>query len=81
MDEATSALDSEAEQAIQESMKNLMKGKTALIIAHRLSTISSLDRLIVMDDGKIVEEGTHKELLEKNGRYARLWKMQSDGFM
>ena len=62
-------------------MKNLMKGKTALIIAHRLSTISSLDRLIVMDDGKIVEEGTHKELLEKNGRYARLWKMQSDGFM
>jgi ATP-binding cassette subfamily B protein len=81
MDEATSALDSETEWAVKESMKNLMKGKTVLVIAHRLSTISNLDRLIVMEDGAIVEDGNHFDLVKKNGRYASLWKMQSDGFL
>ncbi len=81
LDEATSALDSEIESAIQESLKNLMKGKTVIAIAHRLSTIAQLDRLIVIEDGKIVEDGTHKELLKKNGLYSRLWELQSGGFL
>ncbi len=81
LDEATSALDSEIESAIQESLKTLMKGKTVLAIAHRLSTIAELDRLIVMHEGKIVEDGTHEELLKKNGLYSRLWKLQSGGFL
>ncbi len=81
LDEATSALDSESEVYIQSSLWDLMQGKTALVIAHRLSTIQRLDRIIVLDKGKIVEEGTHKSLLKKNGLYARLWKHQSGGFL
>lgn len=81
MDEATSALDSETEKAIQKSMQHLMKGKSVIVIAHRLSTISNLDRLLVMDNGKIVEEGRHEELIKKGGKYSKLWKLQSDGFL
>jgi len=81
LDEATSALDSESEKLIQAGFKKLMEGKTVIAIAHRLSTIVHLDRLIVMDDGKIIEDGTHKELLEQDGLYARLWSMQSGGFL
>jgi ATP-binding cassette, subfamily B, multidrug efflux pump len=81
LDEATSALDSEVEAAIQESLYRLMEGKTVVAIAHRLSTIAAMDRLIVMDQGQIVEEGTHRELLTKNGLYARLWEHQSGGFL
>lgn len=81
LDEATSALDSEVEVAIQESLDEMMKGKTVIAIAHRLSTIAAMDRLIVMDDGRIIEQGTHAELLTKNGTYARLWHHQSGGFL
>ncbi|MCB9988898.1 MAG: ABC transporter ATP-binding protein [Rhodospirillales bacterium] len=81
LDEATSALDSESEKLIQESLKGLMEGKTVIAIAHRLSTIAHLDRLIVMEDGKIVEDGPHKELLKQKGLYAKLWEMQSGGFI
>ena len=81
LDEATSALDSEVEVAIQESLDEMMQGKTVIAIAHRLSTIAAMDRLIVMDDGRIIEQGTHSELLGKNGIYARLWQHQSGGFL
>jgi ATP-binding cassette subfamily B multidrug efflux pump len=81
LDEATSALDSEVEAAIQESLATLMEGKTVIAIAHRLSTLQLMDRLIVMDDARIVEEGTHKELLENGGLYAGLWSRQSGGFL
>ena len=81
LDEATSALDSEVEAAIQQSLYTLMEGKTVVAIAHRLSTIAALDRLIVMDAGRIVEQGTHAELLAMNGIYARLWAHQSGGFL
>jgi len=81
LDEATSALDSEAEAAIQASLYDLMEGKTVVAIAHRLSTIAAMDRLIVLDKGRIVEEGTHRELLERGGLYARLWAHQSGGFL
>jgi len=81
LDEATSALDSEVEIAIQESLFDLMKGKTVIAIAHRLSTIAAMDRLIVMDKGRIIEEGSHQDLLEKNGLYAQLWQHQSGGFL
>ena len=81
LDEATSALDSEVEIAIQESLFDLMKGKTVIAIAHRLSTIAAMDRLVVMDQGRIIEEGSHQELLEKNGLYAQLWQHQSGGFL
>ncbi|MCE1117693.1 MULTISPECIES: ABC transporter ATP-binding protein [Pseudomonas] len=81
LDEATSALDSEVEVAIQESLDEMMQGKTVIAIAHRLSTIAAMDRLIVMDEGRIIEQGTHAELLGKNGTYARLWQHQSGGFL
>lgn len=81
MDEATSALDSEVEHAIQENLHTLMEGKTVIAIAHRLSTISQLDRLLVLENGKIIEDGTHAELLKKGGAYARLWSRQSGGFL
>ncbi|CAM3630981.1 Putative multidrug export ATP-binding/permease protein [Vibrio aerogenes CECT 7868] len=81
LDEATSALDSEVEAAIQESLYQLMEGKTVIAIAHRLSTIAAMDRLIVLDEGKVVEEGTHQELLDKNGIYAHLWEHQTGGFI
>jgi ATP-binding cassette, subfamily B, multidrug efflux pump len=81
LDEATSALDSEVEAAIQESLYRLMEGKTVVAIAHRLSTIAAMDRLVVMDQGRIVEQGNHAELLAANGLYARLWAHQSGGFL
>ncbi len=81
LDEATSALDSEVESAIQENLYTLMEGKTVIAVAHRLSTIAAMDRLIIMDKGRIVEEGTHKQLIKKNGLYASLWKRQSGGFL
>ena len=81
LDEATSALDSEVEAAIQESLDKMMLGKTVIAIAHRLSTIAAMDRLIVLDKGQIVEQGTHAELLEKGGLYAKLWAHQSGGFL
>ena len=81
LDEATSALDSEVESEIQEQFELLMRGKTVLAIAHRLSTIAQMDRLIVLDQGRIVEQGPHKELLEKNGVYVRFWRRQSGGFI
>jgi ATP-binding cassette subfamily B multidrug efflux pump len=81
LDEATSALDSEVEAAIQEQLHALMQGKTVIAIAHRLSTIAALDRLVVMDQGRIVEQGTHRELLEQGGIYAALWRRQSGGFL
>ena len=81
LDEATSALDSEVEAAIQESFQSLMAGKTVVAIAHRLSTIAAMDRLIVMDRGRIVEEGTHESLLQRGGLYADLWSRQSGGFL
>ena len=81
LDEATSALDSEVEAAIQQSLDKMMDGKTVIAIAHRLSTIAAMDRLIVLDKGCIVEEGTHTQLLEKGGLYAKLWAHQSGGFL
>jgi ATP-binding cassette, subfamily B, multidrug efflux pump len=81
LDEATSALDSEVEAAIQEQFANLMEGKTVIAIAHRLSTIAAMDRLIIMDEGRIVEEGSHEQLLARGGVYAELWRRQSGGFL
>ena len=81
LDEATSALDSEVEVAIQESLDKMMENKTVIAIAHRLSTIAAMDRLIVLDKGQIVEQGSHAELLARNGLYAKLWNHQSGGFL
>ena len=81
LDEATSALDSEVETIIQQSLQTLMAKKTVIAIAHRLSTISMMDRLIVMDKGQIIEEGTHEELIRKKGLYSKLWRKQSQGFI
>jgi len=81
LDEATSALDSVTENYIQEALSALMVGKTTIVIAHRLSTLSKMDRIIVLSEGKIIEEGTHEELIAKNGHYAKMWKMQAGGFL
>jgi len=81
LDEATSALDSESEALIQDALWKLMEGRTAIVIAHRLSTIQRMDRIVVLDNGKIVEEGSHKDLIYKKGVYAKLWERQSGGFL
>lgn len=81
LDEATSALDSESEKYIQDALVNLMQGRTAIVIAHRLSTIQRLDRIIVMDKGVVLEQGSHEQLLQQNGLYAKLWAHQSGGFI
>ncbi|MCK4420592.1 ABC transporter ATP-binding protein, partial [candidate division WOR-3 bacterium] len=76
LDEATSSLDAEAERLVQDAMAELLKGRTAIVIAHRLSTVRNADRIIVIDKGEIVEEGSHKELFESGGLYARLYELQ-----
>jgi ATP-binding cassette subfamily B multidrug efflux pump len=81
LDEATSALDSEVEAAIQGTLYGMMQGKTVIAIAHRLSTIAAMDRIVVLDDGRIVEEGSHADLLARGGLYARFWARQSGGFI
>ena len=81
LDEATSALDSESEILVQEALWRLMQNRTALVVAHRLSTVVRMDRLVVLDRGRIVEQGSHRDLLEARGPYARLWHHQSGGFL
>ena len=81
LDEATSALDSNLEAVIQDNLQEIMEGKTVLSIAHRLSTLTSMDRLLIIDDGKIIEEGSHNSLLEKRGVYSKLWNRQIQGFI
>ena len=81
LDEATSALDSESEKLIQQAFTRLMKGRTSIVIAHRLSTIQKMDRIIVMDNGAITESGSHSDLLDHKGIYAKLWSHQSGGFI
>ena len=81
LDEATSALDSETEVAIQSSFEKLARGHTTVAIAHRLSTLRNMDRIVVIESGKIIEQGTHTQLLRKHGEYAKMWKMQSSGFI
>ena len=81
LDEATAALDSESEALIQDALWTLMEGRTAIVVAHRLSTIQKMDRIIVLDNGNVIEQGSHKELLRLNGRYAKLWQRQSGGFI
>ena len=81
LDEATSALDSEVEAAIQHTLYGMMEGKTVIAIAHRLSTIAQMDRILVLEQGRIAEEGSHAELLAKGGLYARFWARQSGGFL
>ena len=81
MDEATSSLDSITEQAIQNSLSALMKNKTVIVVAHRLSTIAHLDRILVFNRGRIIEDGSHAQLLAANGAYTQLWSRQADGFL
>ena len=81
LDEATSALDSESEALIQDALWTMMEGRTAIAVAHRLSTVAGMDRLVVLDRGRVVEQGTHAELLAAGGGYAKLWQRQSGGFL
>ena len=81
LDEATSALDSETEIVIQKSFDELAHGRTTLAIAHRLSTLRNMDKIVVLNNGVVIEQGTHNQLLRRRGEYARLWKMQSGGFI
>ena len=81
LDEATSALDSESEALIQGALWTMMEGRTAIAVAHRLSTVAGMDRLVVLDRGRVVELGTHAELLTRGGGYAQLWQRQSGGFL
>lgn len=81
LDEATSALDSVTEKYIQDALHHLMCGKTTIVIAHRLSTLSEMDRILVFDNGQIIEDGTHEELIKLNGHYAKMWHMQAGGFL
>ena len=81
LDEATSALDSESEALVQGALENLMHGRTSIVVAHRLSTVASLDRIVVLSEGRIVEDGTHAELVETGGEYAGLWSRQTGSFL
>lgn len=81
LDEATSSLDSESESLIQDALETLMQGKTVIVIAHRLSTIMKMDRIIVLEGGKVVADGTHDELLKEEGLYHKLWSIQAGGFI
>ncbi|MCL2889387.1 MAG: ABC transporter ATP-binding protein, partial [Eggerthellaceae bacterium] len=81
LDEATSALDSESEKLIQDALRNLMEGRTSIVVAHRLSTVASLDRIIVLREGEIVEDGSHAQLIKAGGEYAQLWSRQSGAFL
>ena len=81
LDEATSALDSESEHLVQDALKTLMQGRTSLVVAHRLSTVASLDRIVVLADGKIVEDGPHEQLIEAGGEYAHLWGRQTGAYL
>jgi ATP-binding cassette subfamily B protein len=81
LDEATSALDSESEKLVQDALARLMAGRTAIVVAHRLSTVASLDRIVVLDQGKVVEDGPHARLIEDGGAYARLWNRQTGAYL
>ncbi|MBQ9954775.1 MAG: ATP-binding cassette domain-containing protein, partial [Eggerthellaceae bacterium] len=81
LDEATSALDSESEAMVQEALGRLMAGRTSIVVAHRLSTVASLDRIVVLSDGKVVEDGPHAQLIEAGGEYAALWGRQTGAYL
>ena len=81
LDEATSALDSESERLVQEALARLMAGRTCIVVAHRLSTVASLDRIVVLDDGRVVEDGPHAQLIEGGGKYAQLWNRQTGAYL
>jgi ATP-binding cassette subfamily B protein len=81
LDEATSALDSESERLVQEALERLMAGRTSIVVAHRLSTVASLDRIVVLADGKVAEDGPHAELIGQGGEYALLWSRQTGAYL